>query len=81
MTYTRIQIAPLAPTIGAEIGGIDLARPLDDDTYADVHRALLKHKVLFFRDQNITQEQHLAFARRFGELEVHPFAPNHDNPE
>ncbi len=69
-------LAPLTPTIGAEIGGIDLARPLDVAALAALRRALLDWKVLFFRDQDITTEQHLAFARQFGELEVHPFAPH-----
>lgn len=73
--YLRITPVPLSPTVGAEIGGVDLAQPLDDETFAEVHRALLAYKVIFFRDQQITTEQHLAFARRFGELEVHPFAP------
>ncbi|WP_179404460.1 TauD/TfdA dioxygenase family protein [Burkholderia guangdongensis] len=70
------------PTIGAEIGGIDLRRPLDDALYGALRRALLKFKVLFFRDQDITAEQHIAMARRFGELEVHPRFPHHpDHPE
>jgi len=70
-----LEIAPLTPTIGAEIGGLDLARPLDAATVGHLRAALLDWKVLFFRDQDITTEQHLAFARNFGDLEVHPFAP------
>jgi taurine dioxygenase len=81
MTHMQLKIVPLSPTIGAEIGPIDLAQPLDDEMHAELHRALLQHKVLFFRDQDITQEQHIAFARRFGDLEVHPFAPRHEHPE
>ncbi len=73
-----ITITPQSPTIGAEIGGIDLAHDLNDDHVATIRQALLDWKVLFFRDQDITTEQHLAFARRFGELEVHPFAPHKD---
>lgn len=70
------------PTIGAEIGDIDLREPLDDATYLALRRALLKYKVLFFRDQGITPAQHVAVARRFGELEVHPTFPHHpDHPE
>lgn len=69
-------IKPLTPTIGAEIGGIDLKEPLDAATLREVRAALLEWKVLFFRDQDITTEQHLDFARKFGELEVHPFAPH-----
>ncbi|MBB3178058.1 TauD/TfdA family dioxygenase [Variovorax sp. Sphag1AA] len=70
------------PTIGAEIEGVDLGQPLDDATYRALRRALLKFKVLFFRDQKITPAQHVAAARRFGELEVHPMFPHHpDHPE
>ena len=65
----------LTPTIGAQLGNIDLSRPLDDATHKALHDTLLKWKVIFFRDQDITTEQHLDFARRFGRLEVHPFSP------
>jgi taurine dioxygenase len=70
-----LTILPMTPTIGAEVEGIDLSRPLDVRTVSALRRALLDWKVLFFRDQDITTEQHLAFARNFGDLEVHPFAP------
>lgn len=72
---TNVAISPLTPTIGAEISGVDLRRPLAPETLAAVRSALLDWKVLFFRDQDITTDDHLAFARAFGELEVHPFAP------
>jgi len=71
-----ITITPESPTIGATLGGVDLRQQLDDDTIATIRQALLDYKVLFFRNQDITTEQHLDFARRFGELEVHPFAVN-----
>ena len=70
-----LEVRPLTPTIGAEIHGVDLRLPLDARTLSKVRAALLDWKVLFFREQDITTEQHLAFARNFGELEVHPFAP------
>ena len=77
-----ITITPQSPTIGAEISGIHLGDELGDDAIAAIRQALLDHKVLFFRDQDITTDQHLAFGRRFGELEVHPFAINKpDCPE
>lgn len=77
-----LTILPMTPTIGAEIEGIDLSRPLAASTVSALRQALLDWKVLFFRDQDITTEQHLAFARCFGELEVHPFAPHKpDYPE
>jgi taurine dioxygenase len=70
-----LDVRPLSPTIGAEVHGIDLAIALDDSTKDEIEKAWLDHKVLFFRDQDITTDQHVAFCRRFGELEVHPFVP------
>ncbi|HEX3918345.1 MAG TPA: TauD/TfdA family dioxygenase [Caulobacteraceae bacterium] len=79
---TDFALTPLTPTIGAEVEGLDLAKPLDSGVIGALTTALLDWKVLFFRDQPITTEQHLAFARRFGELEVHPFIPgNTEHPE
>lgn len=79
---TSFSVEPIAPAIGAEIGNIDLTVPLDDDQYAELRAALLKHKLLVFRDQDITAQQQVALARRFGELEVHPVFPHHpDHPE
>jgi taurine dioxygenase len=72
---TDFRIHPLSPTIGAEVSGVDLRAGLSAPELATIKQALLDWKVLFFRDQDITTDQHLAFARLFGELEVHPFAP------
>lgn len=71
--YTRFTVTPVAPLIGAEIGGISLADPLDDELFAELNRALLEWKVLFFRGQDITPEQHRDFAAHWGGLEAHPF--------
>jgi len=73
----QFTITPLAPTIGAEIGNIDLSQPISAQTRDGLYQALLDWKVIFFRDQDITREQHLAFAAEFGELESHPFAQRH----
>ncbi|MGZ4715273.1 MAG: TauD/TfdA dioxygenase family protein [Acidimicrobiales bacterium] len=70
-----LEVRPLSPSIGAEIRGIDLAVVPDDSTRAELDKAFIDHKVLFFRDQPITTEQHVEFCRGFGELEVHPFVP------
>ncbi len=78
-TLPRFTTAPLTPRIGAEICGIDLREELDDDTIADLRTALLIYKVIFFRAQDISEDQHIAFARRFGDLEVHPITPK-DQP-
>ncbi|GBF58780.1 alpha-ketoglutarate-dependent taurine dioxygenase [Candidatus Phycosocius bacilliformis] len=78
--FTRFEVRPLTPNIGAELLGLDLSQELDDAMIGDIRAALLAHKVVFFRDQNITRAQHLAFARRFGPLEIHPATPR-DQPD
>ncbi len=74
MTYETIAVRPLNPTIGAEIDGVDLAKPLDSETFQEIHDALMQHQVIFFRDQAMTLDEHKAFGRRFGELHIHPAA-------
>ena len=82
MNQQAIEVAPLTCNIGAEIHGVNLDKPLDDQTFQAIHDALMSHQVIFFRNQDITPEQHLAFGRRFGELHVHPVAPSvNDTPE
>jgi len=71
----------LTPNIGAEIEGIDLSQPLDRDTAHWLKEQLVKHKVIFFRDQKIDTQQHLNFARQFGVLETHPVNPKEGFPE
>lgn len=70
-----LTVEPLSPAIGSIIHGIDLRRPAGDELVAFVRQTLVDRKVVFFRDQDITTEQHMAFASKFGALEVHPFAP------
>ncbi len=67
-----LNITPLQPTIGAEITDINLSRPLSDEQRAAIRAAVLKYKVVFFRDQPLTHEQHAAFAGEFGPLYTHP---------
>lgn len=76
--YALFELAACSPTIGAEIAGVDLSRPLADDVQAELHRALLEWKVLFFRDQHLTAEQHRDLAQRWGTPEVHPFLAKAD---
>lgn len=71
-----ITIAPSTPTIGAEISGIDLDRPLGDAEAEIVREAWLARKVIFFRDQDISYDSHLRLGRLFGELEGHPVIPH-----
>jgi taurine dioxygenase len=63
----------LGATVGAEISGVDLSAAQPDEVIAEVRQALHDYKVIFFRDQPLTPQQHVAFARRFGDLEIHPF--------
>lgn len=70
--YTRIRVEPATGAIGAEVSGVDL-REVDDEVQAELLDAWMAHKVLFFRDQELTRAQHVEYGRRFGELEIHPF--------
>ena len=72
MPRGKINVTAVAAALGAEITGVDLAE-LDDETFAEIHDAWLEHQVLFFRDQDLAPDQHKAFGRRFGELQIHPF--------
>ena len=75
MKRDTIEMRPLTGALGVEIFGVDLAQPLDDTTYGAIHRALLEHGVIFFRDQAITPAQQMAFAQRWGEVHLHPHMP------
>ena len=70
-----MRVEKLTRTIGAELSGVSLAEAArNDGLFAEIESLLLKHRVLFLRDQNISRAEHVAFARRFGELEDHPIA-------
>ena len=72
---TRPSLNKATGTIGAEVEGITLSGDLPQETIDWISDALVEHKVLFFRDQHqLTRAEHIAFGRRFGELEVHPFS-------
>ena len=76
-----LAIEPLTPFIGAEITGVDL-RSVTEQQVAEIRAALLTHQVVFFRDQTLTQQEHIYFAGQFGGLEIHPATPQgQDNPE
>ena len=79
--HPSVHAAPLTCSIGAQVSGISLADAAKDDAlFAQIKTLLLQHKVLFFRNQSISKAEHVAFARRFGELEDHPVAgsdPDH----
>ena len=75
MTRNSIAVRPVSPALGAEVEGIDLSQPLDPESRSQINDALMTHQVLFFRDQDMTIEQHKAFGQCFGDLHVHPAAP------
>jgi taurine dioxygenase len=71
-----LRVEPMTATIGAEVGGVNLADDLDDTVIAELRDALLQWKVLFFRDQHdLDRSRHVTFGRRFGDLEIHPITP------
>ncbi|GGH67025.1 taurine dioxygenase [Comamonas phosphati] len=73
-----LEVHPLTCSIGAEIFNVHLgAAAQDEDLMAEIRQALLRHRVIFFRDQDITRAEHVAFARKFGELEDHPVVGSH----
>ena len=77
----RIEVKPIAGMLGAEIHGVDLAN-LDDETFAEIYATWLDHLVVFFRDQKLTPEQQLTFAKRFGGIHYHPFVKGmEEHPE
>jgi taurine dioxygenase len=66
-----IDVKPTGAALGAEIRGVDLSKALDQQTFDAIVEAFHRHEVVFFRGQTLTPEQHVAFSRRFGELELH----------
>ena len=70
---SSLKIARTSPSVGAEISGVDLSGPLSDETVKDIRRALGEFGVIFFRKQKIDPAAHLAFAKRFGEININKF--------
>jgi taurine dioxygenase len=81
-SFDHITVVPRGVTLGAEIRGVDLTAELADEVVEELAAALADYKVIYFRDQPISSAQHVEFARRFGQLEVHPFiSGNEAHPE
>ena len=77
---TNYEINSLTPTIGAEISGIDLSNNLNSQDLDNIYKNLIDHKVIFFRNQNLKPEDHVAFAKSFGDIEPpHPIYPHVEN--
>jgi len=77
-TLAALDIERLSPALGAVVHHLDLARDLPDSTITAILDALDEHQVLFFHDQTLSPAQQRDFARRFGELHVHPVYPSHE---
>lgn len=71
-SYRRIEVRPIAGALGAEVHGVEIARPLDGEVVAEIRQAFLDHLVVFFRDQKLTPQEQLAFARQFGQAMEYP---------
>ena len=71
ISYKYIKVVPIAGALGAEIEGVDIASGVDDKTFDEIHRAWLENNIVYFRDQNLTPAQHVAFARRIGDIHPH----------
>ena len=76
MSYQTIELRKSAPSIGADISGVDLSKPLGNQQFQEVHDALMDRLMIFFRDQKLNVEQHMDFGRRFGKLHRHPASPD-----
>ena len=76
MPSNSLEIRKLTPVIGAEIHGVDLAAPMDEQTFNNIHQALMDNLVVFFRDQTMNHAQQVEFGARFGKLHIHPAAPS-----
>jgi taurine dioxygenase len=78
-SYRLIDVRPITGSLGAELFGVDLGT-LDDDQFAEIHRAFVEFHVIFFRDQTLDPDAYLAFARRWGDIMLYPYMeglPNH----
>ena len=82
MATGQLTLRQLTPAIGAEVSNVNLAEPITETLSNAIYDALIEHQVLFFRDQDITPENHLVFARSFGEPQPpHPVYPSVDGFE
>ncbi|MBT3558104.1 MAG: TauD/TfdA family dioxygenase [Rhodospirillales bacterium] len=70
--FERIQVTPVAAALGAEISGVNLAQ-MDDETFAEIKEAFGRYSVIFFHDQEITPDQHVAFAERWSDININRF--------
>src|SRR5712691_4281726 len=72
MRNSRVEVHPIAGALGAEISGVSIGEDLDEAAIGEIRQALIQYCVVFFRDQQLDARQHKAFARRFGDIFIHP---------
>ncbi|TNF87055.1 MAG: TauD/TfdA family dioxygenase [Gammaproteobacteria bacterium] len=71
--YKTLRVIPVSPALGAEISGVDIAAGIDDEQFAELQQAFIDYSVIFLRDQEITPDQHVEFAHRWGEININRF--------
>ena len=71
--YKTITVTPVSRFVGAEIGNVDISAGLSNEQFTEMRRAFVAHGVIFIRDQNLTPDQHIEFAKRWGEINVNRF--------
>ena len=73
---SSINLVPVDGDVGVEIQDIDLSKDLSDSTFLSIQKAFIDHGLIFFRNQNLTPEQHLKFASRWGDININRFFAN-----
>jgi taurine dioxygenase len=76
-----LELRKLSYALGAEVCGVDVAKPMSEGFFGEIYQAFLDHGILLFRDQQVTREQHIEFSRRFGELDRHDALPRDRHPD
>ena len=71
--YKRIEVTPISGALGAVVTGVELKNPLQEIVFAEIYRAFLEYKVIFFKDQDLNPETQLRFGRMFGQPIIYPF--------
>ena len=77
MIFKHIDVKPMTGALGAEIFGPNLAKPVPKAEFQEIYKAWLKYNVIFFRDQKITPNQQIVFAKKWGSIHIHPFIKPH----
>ena len=78
MNYTLIDVKPISGAIGAEIYGVDLKKHIEENQFEEIRTAFGQFGVIFFRDQNLSPEEEILFAKRWGKINVNRFFTNVD---